>query len=40
MTRINASIARANAEAPADRQHRRPLALAYQITRHDEACRR
>ncbi len=37
---INAAIARVNAEAPTDRQHRRPLALADEIARYDEACRR
>lgn len=40
VARINASIARVNAEAPTDRQHRRPLALADEIARYDEACRR
>ena len=40
VTRINAAIARVNAEAPTDRQHRRPLALADEIARYDEACRR
>ncbi len=38
--RINASIARLNAEAPTDRQHRRPLVLADELARYDEACRR
>jgi hypothetical protein len=38
--RANAAIARVNAEAPTDRQHRRPLALADVIARYDEACRR
>lgn len=37
---INASIARLNAEAPTDRQHRRPLVLAEELARYDEACRR
>ena len=40
VTRINASIARVNAEAPTDRQHRRPVALADELARYDEACRR
>lgn len=40
VARINASIARVNAEAPTDRQHRRSLALADEIARYDEACRR
>ena len=38
--RINASIARVNAQAPTDRQQRRPLALADELARYDEACRR
>jgi hypothetical protein len=38
--RINASIARVNAEAPTDRQHRRPMVLADELARYDEACRR
>ena len=37
---INASIARVNAEAPGTRQHRRPLALANELDRYDEACQR
>jgi len=37
---INASIARVNAEAPTDRQHRQPLALADELARYDEACKR
>jgi hypothetical protein len=37
---INAAIARVNAEAPTERQHRRPLALANELARYDEACRR
>ena len=37
---INAAIARLNAEAPTDRQHRRPLAVADVLARYDEACRR
>jgi hypothetical protein len=40
VARVNASIARVNAEAPTDRQRRRPLALADEIARYDEACRR
>jgi DnaJ family protein C protein 28 len=40
VTRINAAIARVNAEAPTDRQHRRPLTLADELARYDEACRR
>jgi hypothetical protein len=40
VVRINAAIARVNAEAPTDRQHRRPLAAADEIARYDEACRR
>jgi hypothetical protein len=34
---INAAIARVNAEAPTDRQHRRPLVLADELARYDEA---
>jgi hypothetical protein len=37
---INVAIARVNAEAPTDRQHRRPLVLANELARYDEACRR
>jgi hypothetical protein len=40
VTRINAAIARVNAEAPTHRQHRRPLAVAEVLARYDEACRR
>jgi DnaJ family protein C protein 28 len=40
VVRINAAIARVNAEAPTDRQHRRPLALADEIARYEEACHR
>lgn len=36
---INAGIARVNAEAPTPRQHRRPLVLADEIARYDEASR-
>jgi hypothetical protein len=38
--RINAAVARLNAEAPTERQHRRPLVLADELARYDEACRR
>ena len=38
--RVNAAIARLNVEAPTDRQHRRPLAVADVLARYDEACRR
>ena len=37
---INAAIERLNAEAPSLRQHRRPVALADELARYDEACRR
>jgi len=40
VARINAAIARVNAEAPTDRQHRRHLVLADELARYDEACRR
>jgi hypothetical protein len=40
VTRINLAIARVNAEAPTDRQHRRPLEAAAELARYDEACRR
>ncbi len=40
VVRINAAVARVNAEAPTDRQHRRPLILADELARFDEACRR
>lgn len=40
VTRVNAAIARVNAEAPTERQLRRPLVLAVEIARYDEACRR
>jgi hypothetical protein len=36
----NAAIARLNAEAPTDRQHRRPLVLAEELARLDAARRR
>jgi DnaJ homolog subfamily C member 28 len=35
VTEANAAIARLNAEAPTDRQHRRPLALAGELARLD-----
>jgi hypothetical protein len=37
---INAAIARLNAEAPTDRQHRRPLDLQLELARLDELHRR
>ncbi len=40
VTRVNAASARVNAEAPTDRQHRRPLSAAVELARYDEACRR
>ena len=40
VARINAAVARVNAQAPTDRQHRRPLVLTDEIARYDEACRR
>lgn len=40
VTRINAAIARVNAEAPTDRQHRRPLSLADELARYEDACGR
>lgn len=40
VARINAAIARVNAGAPTDRQHRRHLVLADELARYDEACRR
>jgi len=40
VVRINAAIARVNAEAPTDRQHRSPLSVAVELARYDEACRR
>jgi hypothetical protein len=40
VTSINAAVARVNAQAPTDRQHRRPLVLTKEIARYDEACRR
>ncbi len=38
--RINAAIARVNAEAPTDRQHRRPLVSADELARYDAAVHR
>ena len=38
VTRTNAAIARVNLEAPTDRQHRRPIAVANVLARYDEAC--
>lgn len=40
VARVNAAIARVNAEAPTDRQHRRPLDVIAELARYDEACRR
>ena len=40
VTRANAAIARVNAAAPTERQYRRPLVLADELARFDEACRR
>ncbi len=40
VARVNAAIARLNAEAPTDRQHRMPLGLVQELARYDEACRR
>jgi len=40
VVRLNAAIARVNAGAPTDRQQRRPVALADELARYDEACRR
>jgi hypothetical protein len=37
---LNAAVARLNAAAPTDRQHRRPLVVADELARYDEACRR
>jgi hypothetical protein len=37
---INAAIARVNAEAPTDRQVRRPLTAVEELARYDDACRR
>jgi hypothetical protein len=40
VVRINGAIARVNAGAPTDRQHRRSLVVAEELARFDEACRR
>ena len=40
VVRINAAIARVNAGAPTDRQHRRPLTLADEIDQYDVASHR
>ena len=40
VTRINAAIFRVNAEAPTTVVHRRPLILADELARYEEACRR
>jgi hypothetical protein len=40
VARINRTIARVNADAPTDRQHRRNLVLADELAGYDEACRR
>lgn len=40
VTRINVAVARINAEAPTERQHRRPLIVADELAHYDEACRR
>jgi hypothetical protein len=40
VAQINAAIVRVNAEAPTDRQHRRPLSSAEEMARYEEACRR
>jgi hypothetical protein len=37
---INAAIGRLNAGAPTLQQHRRPVVLADELVRYDEACRR
>jgi DnaJ family protein C protein 28 len=40
VVQLNAAIARVNAEAPTDRQHRRPLRLADELGAYDAAARR
>lgn len=40
VAQVNAAVARLNSEAPTLRQHRRPLVLAEELARYDEACRR
>jgi hypothetical protein len=37
---INAAVAHLNAEAPTDRQHRRPLVMADELASYEAACRR
>ena len=37
---LNAAVARLNAAAPTDRQHRRPLVVADELARYDDACGR
>ena len=37
---VNVAITRLNSEAPSTSQHRRPLVLAQELARYDEACRR
>jgi len=40
VTELNSAIARVNAEAPSTRQHRKPLAVADELGRYDQACER
>jgi hypothetical protein len=40
VAQANALIQRINVEAPTTRQHRRPLVLAEELARYDEACAR
>jgi len=40
VARINRAIAKVNAEAPTVAQHRRPLLVADELAKYDEACRR
>jgi hypothetical protein len=40
VSRVNAAIGRVNAEAPTPSQHRRPLVLADELARYEDACRR
>lgn len=37
---LNTAVERVNAEAPSQRQHRRPLVLDEELRRYDEACNR
>jgi hypothetical protein len=37
---VNAAVARLNAEAPTNRQHRRPLVVAEELARYEDACAR